>query len=60
MKKKIGFIGLGVMGLPMCRNLLKAGYPVVAYDIRDEITKAIAKDGAEVGTRPATLRVRLT
>ena len=50
MKKKIGFIGLGVMGLPMCRNLLKAGYPVVAYDIRDEITKAIAKDGAEVGT----------
>ncbi len=29
---KIGFIGLGIMGRPMCKNLLKAGYEVVAYD----------------------------
>ena len=29
----IGFIGVGVMGEPMCRNLAtKSGYPVVAYD----------------------------
>lgn len=30
--KKIGFIGLGVMGKPMCKNLLEAGYPVVVWN----------------------------
>jgi 3-hydroxyisobutyrate dehydrogenase-like beta-hydroxyacid dehydrogenase len=29
---KIGFIGLGIMGKPMARNLLKAGHEVVCYD----------------------------
>jgi 2-hydroxy-3-oxopropionate reductase len=29
---EIGFIGLGIMGTPMCRNLLKAGHKVVAYN----------------------------
>ena len=28
----IGFIGLGIMGRPMVRNLIKAGYTVIAYD----------------------------
>ncbi len=28
---KIGFVGLGIMGRPMCKNLLKAGYTVTAY-----------------------------
>lgn len=27
---KIGFVGLGIMGRPMCKNLLKAGYAVTA------------------------------
>ena len=30
--KRIGFVGLGIMGRPMCKNLLKAGYTVTAYD----------------------------
>lgn len=30
--KKIGFIGLGVMGMPMAENLLKAGYPVTVWN----------------------------
>ena len=29
----IGFIGLGIMGKPMTRNLLKAGHKLVVYDI---------------------------
>lgn len=29
---KIGFVGLGIMGRPMCKNLLKAGYSVIAFD----------------------------
>ena len=28
---KVGFIGLGIMGRPMCKNLLKAGYAVTAF-----------------------------
>ena len=31
-QKKVGFIGLGIMGQPMCLNLLKAGYEVTAYN----------------------------
>ena len=30
--KKISFIGIGLMGLPMARNLLKAGFPLKAYN----------------------------
>jgi 2-hydroxy-3-oxopropionate reductase len=33
MDKKIGFIGLGIMGKPMARNLIKAGYSLVVYDL---------------------------
>ena len=29
---KVGFIGLGIMGRPMCKNLIKAGYEVTAFD----------------------------
>ena len=29
---KVGFVGLGIMGRPMCKNLLKAGYEVTAFD----------------------------
>ena len=36
MKPVIGFIGLGNMGKPMVQNLLKAGYQLVVYDIREE------------------------
>lgn len=32
-KMKVGFIGLGIMGRPMCKNLLKAGYEVTAFDL---------------------------
>lgn len=33
---KIGFIGLGIMGKPMSKNLLKAGYSLVVYDFNKE------------------------
>jgi 2-hydroxy-3-oxopropionate reductase len=32
MSKTIGFIGLGIMGKPMAKNLIKAGYPLVVYN----------------------------
>ena len=37
---KIGFIGLGIMGKPMAKNLLKAGYEPVSYTHLTLPTKA--------------------
>jgi len=46
---KIGFIGLGIMGRPMLRNLLKAGHSVVAYDVVAASLDGAVADGAERG-----------
>jgi len=48
-KKKIGFIGLGVMGKPMSLNLLKAGYEVMAFDINQNSLNEVVKAGAKRG-----------
>ncbi len=45
--QKIGFVGLGIMGKPMVRNLLKAGFPVTVYDIVAETMQTLAEDGAQ-------------
>ena len=46
---KIGFIGLGIMGKPMARNVMKGGHQVVAYDIVPALLDAAVADGAERG-----------
>ncbi len=45
--KKIGFIGLGIMGRPMAKNLLKAGYSLVVYDINPLGIEDLVKAGAQ-------------
>jgi 2-hydroxy-3-oxopropionate reductase len=47
--KKIGFIGLGIMGKPMAMNLIKAGYDLTVYDIRPEPVKEVVSAGAKEG-----------
>lgn len=47
--KKIGFIGLGIMGKPMAMNLIKAGYSLTVYDIRKETVKEVVAAGAKEG-----------
>lgn len=49
---KIGFIGLGIMGKPMSRNLLKAGFELVVYDIDETAVKIIEKAGAKPASSP--------
>jgi 2-hydroxy-3-oxopropionate reductase len=44
--EKIGFIGLGIMGKPMSRNLLKAGYSLTVYDINQGAIEELHKEGA--------------
>jgi 2-hydroxy-3-oxopropionate reductase len=50
--KTIGFIGLGIMGKPMARNLLKAGHQLVVYDINAEAVGELAAVGAQTATSP--------
>ena len=44
--ERIGFIGLGIMGKPMSHNLLKAGYPVVVYDVTAAPVMELVRSGA--------------
>jgi 2-hydroxy-3-oxopropionate reductase len=44
--EKIGFIGLGIMGKPMARNLLKAGFSLIAHDINRGAVDELARDKA--------------
>jgi 3-hydroxyisobutyrate dehydrogenase len=46
---RVGFIGLGRMGLPMCANLVRAGYEVTAGDLRPGRQDAVAVCGARWG-----------
>ncbi|NEU31078.1 NAD(P)-dependent oxidoreductase [bacterium LRH843] len=46
--KKIGFIGLGVMGKPMAVNLVRAGYKITVYDLMEEPVNELMKEGAKV------------
>jgi 2-hydroxy-3-oxopropionate reductase len=49
----IGFIGLGIMGKPMSRNLLKAGYSLVVYNRSQGPMTELAEAGAETGKSAA-------
>ena len=46
-KPMIGFIGLGIMGKPMARNLLKAGYPLIVHNRSRGAVEELAKEGAK-------------
>ncbi len=50
--KKIGFIGLGVMGKPMSLNLIKAGYSLMVFDINENSVNDLVLAGAEKGSSP--------
>jgi 2-hydroxy-3-oxopropionate reductase len=45
--EKIGFIGLGIMGKPMCVRLINAGYDITLYDKRKEALEELVKMGAK-------------
>ena len=48
--KKIGFIGLGIMGKPMAKNLLNAGVKVMVTDLNKDAVAEVVAAGAEEGT----------
>ena len=51
-KKRIGFIGLGKMGEPMSKNILKGGFPLTVYDLVSEPVRELVKLGAVGAASP--------
>src|SRR5260221_1009532 len=55
MKQKVGFIGLGLMGNPMAKNILKKGFPLVVYNRNPEKAKELVSLGASTVFSPKEL-----
>src|SRR5438552_8975549 len=49
---RIGFIGLGIMGKPMAKNLIKAGFPLVAHNRSRAKVDGLVRDGATAAGSP--------
>lgn len=49
---RLGFIGLGIMGKPMAKNLLKAGYELIVCDIVQEAVAELVEAGAQSAATP--------
>jgi 2-hydroxy-3-oxopropionate reductase len=57
-KPVIGFIGLGIMGKPMARNLIKAGYSLVVHNRSRAAVEELIKDGAQAAGNPKEVAER--
>src|SRR3989442_12065981 len=53
MPQRNGFIGLGIMGKPMARNLIKAGFPLTVHNRSRAKVDELVKDGASAANSPA-------
>ena len=58
MSKQYGMIGLGKMGLPIAKNLLKAGYKLVAFDLNKESIDDVCAAGAQRAVSAADIAKR--
>jgi len=52
-KPAVGYVGVGLMGLPMLKRLVGLGYPVTAYDIVAQRNEAARAAGARTASSPA-------
>ena len=55
----VGFIGLGTMGGPAARNILRKGFPLVVHDIREDAARPLIEAGAEWAADPADVLDRV-
>lgn len=53
--KKIGFIGLGIMGRPMAKNLIDAGYELVVSDLNEDAVSELEEYGAASADTPKAI-----
>ncbi len=59
MAQVVGFIGLGIMGRPMAKNLLKAGYPLVVHSRSQGPVDELVTAGAKAGRSPADVAAQV-
>src|SRR5215467_7338740 len=52
MQPRVGFIGLGIMGKPMAKNLIRAGFPVVVHNRSRASVDELTKLGAIASNSP--------
>jgi 3-hydroxyisobutyrate dehydrogenase len=53
MSEAVGYVGLGIMGMGMARNLLKAGFPLSVWNRTASKAEALAAEGATARATPA-------
>jgi len=58
MARTLGFVGLGIMGLPMAKNLLDAGYDVVGHNRSDEPVEDLVAHGGDAADTPREVAER--
>jgi len=58
MAQTISFIGLGIMGKPMARNLLKGGYALTVYNRSQPAMEELKREGATLGSSPKDVAAR--
>ncbi len=58
MKKMLGFIGLGIMGKPMAKNLLKAGFNLVVFSRSERSVEVLVQEGALQADSPKEVAER--
>ena len=56
--ERVGFVGLGIMGAPMARNAMKAGFPVTVTNRTPDRAKPLAEAGATVARTPREVAER--
>jgi len=58
-KLRVGYIGLGLMGKPMARNLLRAGYPLVVHNRSQGAVEELVAEGASRANSPAEVAAQV-
>jgi 2-hydroxy-3-oxopropionate reductase len=58
-KMAVGYIGLGLMGKSMARNILKAGYPLVVHNRSQEAVEELVSEGAQSASDPAQVTAQV-
>ena len=55
---RVGFVGLGLMGLAMARNVIKGGHSVCGFDLQGRALEALAQAGGSAAPTPAAVADR--
>jgi 2-hydroxy-3-oxopropionate reductase len=58
-KQRIGFVGLGLMGGGMAKNLLSAGYSVIGYDVETSKMRVLVEQGGQMADSPESIPPRV-